>query len=325
MADNSLQTGSDNIATDDLATLNGGAVSNVKAQRTKTGWGVDSDFKDVTPTTPLPVTVGAYQTNITGNLTAAQATAGTTVAGGTVTASDLRGIGSATIQISGTYAGVTLIIETSIDGTNWVALPFINIGTVNPTPVTSVAPGTNAVAIYNVGPLLGVAYLRVRASAWTSGSAAIIIDLSAQAYSPQVQANVTNQVTLATGSNVIGAAYAFGRTTGGATTFTLLSAATTNATLVATGAHTLYSLTISNTTTTVAYFKLYNNSTAPTVGTTVPVMTIYLPVSSTVSINLPPQGLAFGTGLAYAITGLSTTADTTAVAANAIIANGSYI
>ena len=58
MADNTQMnsgTGGDLIASDDLATLNGGASSGIKVQRVKIGSGVDSDFKDATTTTPIPV------------------------------------------------------------------------------------------------------------------------------------------------------------------------------------------------------------------------------------------------------------------------------
>jgi hypothetical protein len=47
-------SGGDVIATDDLTTLNGGAVSGIKAQRVKAGFGPDSSFTDVAPSTPLP-------------------------------------------------------------------------------------------------------------------------------------------------------------------------------------------------------------------------------------------------------------------------------
>lgn len=59
MADNTqLNTGAggDVIATDELATLNGSAVSGVKAQRVKVGFGVDSDYNDVSANSGLPVT-----------------------------------------------------------------------------------------------------------------------------------------------------------------------------------------------------------------------------------------------------------------------------
>ena len=58
MADNTTMnpgTGGDVIASDDLATLNGGGVSGVKVQRVKIGSGADGDFKDATTTTPIPV------------------------------------------------------------------------------------------------------------------------------------------------------------------------------------------------------------------------------------------------------------------------------
>ena len=54
MADNSLTSGGDNLATDDLATINGGATSGVKVQRTKVGFGSDSDLRDVDATHGLP-------------------------------------------------------------------------------------------------------------------------------------------------------------------------------------------------------------------------------------------------------------------------------
>lgn len=58
MADNSVQNGTDTIATDDVTTLNGGASSAVKVQRVKPGFGIDGDFTDVSATNPLPVNMG---------------------------------------------------------------------------------------------------------------------------------------------------------------------------------------------------------------------------------------------------------------------------
>ncbi len=58
MADNTiinLGSGGDTIATDELTTLNGGAVSGFKAQRVKVGHGTDATFTDVKGSTPLPV------------------------------------------------------------------------------------------------------------------------------------------------------------------------------------------------------------------------------------------------------------------------------
>lgn len=60
MADNTTinpGTGGDVIATDDLTTLNGGAVSGIKVQRVKTGWGVDAALFDTTVANPMPVQI----------------------------------------------------------------------------------------------------------------------------------------------------------------------------------------------------------------------------------------------------------------------------
>lgn len=66
MADNTTinpASGGDVIATDDLTTLNGGAVSGVKAQRVKVGWGSDASLRDVDASFPLPTTDSAFGTD----------------------------------------------------------------------------------------------------------------------------------------------------------------------------------------------------------------------------------------------------------------------
>lgn len=58
MADNTILnsgTGGDTIATDDLTTLNGLAVSGFKVQRVKVGFGVDASLRDVDAANGLPV------------------------------------------------------------------------------------------------------------------------------------------------------------------------------------------------------------------------------------------------------------------------------
>lgn len=57
MADNTLQNGTANIATDGILTLNGGAVTEVQAQRVKVGFGSDSVFRDVDESNGLPVMI----------------------------------------------------------------------------------------------------------------------------------------------------------------------------------------------------------------------------------------------------------------------------
>lgn len=109
------------------------------------------------------------------------------------------------------------------------------------------------------------------------------------------------------------------------TPFTLNSAATTNATSVKGSAGTLYGLACSNAGAAAAFVKLYNKATAPTVGTDVPVITIPIPASSVVSLNLGTLGHRFATGIALATTNLVADSDTTAVAANQVKVMADYV
>lgn len=140
-----------------------------------------------------------------------------------------------------------------------------------------------------------------------------------------IASDSTGQIKLAASAGTaIGAVTESTSTTGGSTSFTLISAATTNATSVKTSAGTLYTLHAYNNGTGVAYLKLFNKASAPTVGTDTAVMTIMLPASGGATIPIPPQGIAFGTGIAYCVTGGGATSDTTAVAATQVFVNGSY-
>ena len=102
------------------------------------------------------------------------------------------------------------------------------------------------------------------------------------------------------------------------TTFTLNSAATTNATAVKTSAGVVYSMMLSNSGAAVAFVKLYNKASAPTVGTDIPVMTVAVPATGSYSPDFSAVGYTFTTGIALAITNLSTDADATAVTAGQV-------
>ena len=71
MADNTPQTGTDNIATDDITTMNGATIAagTAKAQRVKVGWGTDSTFRDVEPTFGLPISETDGETGIVAGMT----------------------------------------------------------------------------------------------------------------------------------------------------------------------------------------------------------------------------------------------------------------
>jgi hypothetical protein len=74
VADNTPQNGTSNIATDDLATINGGAVGTaVQVQRVKNGYGADGDLRDVDITHGMPV----QSQQVTAAVTVADFTAST--------------------------------------------------------------------------------------------------------------------------------------------------------------------------------------------------------------------------------------------------------
>lgn len=97
--------------------------------------------------------------------------------------------------------------------------------------------------------------------------------------------------------------------------YTLSSAATTNATSVKGAAGSVFTVAASNVGAGGAFLKLYNLAVAPTVGTSVPVLTIPLAASGVVALDFGTLGIRFATGIAFAITNLVADADTTVIAA----------
>ncbi len=109
------------------------------------------------------------------------------------------------------------------------------------------------------------------------------------------------------------------------TAATLSSAANTNATSVKASAGNLYAVVASNIGAAAAFLKLFNLATAPTVGTSVPFLTIPIAASGVVSIPFGAQGMRMATGIAFAITNLAADTDTTAVAAAQVKVAIAYI
>jgi len=121
--------------------------------------------------TSVPTQLNANQTNVTGTITTSSST---------VTATDLSGIGGLTVTIYGTYAGVNATFEV-YDGVNWVAILAQPTNTVTPTLVSATGVlSSNSTNTWNIGPILGWTQFRVRATAYTSGTANVIIAHSAQ-------------------------------------------------------------------------------------------------------------------------------------------------
>jgi hypothetical protein len=105
---------------------------------------------------------------------------------------------------------------------------------------------------------------------------------------------------------------------GGALIAKVASLATTNATSVKAVEGRVVGWSLTNTSATIKFFRIYNKASAPTVGTDSAVLVIGLPATSTTTGQLP-AGLALSTGIAYAITGAVADNDATVTAANDVV------
>ena len=132
--------------------------------------------------------------------------------------------------------------------------------------------------------------------------------------------------SISAGSNLIGDVGLQPRTSGGLTMHKTTSAASTNATSLKASAGQVYSIQCFSVNAAVRYLKLYNKASAPTVGTDTPVKTLAIPGNTAGAgfVIAWPQGLAFATGIAFALTTEATDAGTTGVAASEITVNIDY-
>lgn len=229
------------------------------------------------------------------------------------------------VHCKGTFAGVNVTFEGSLDSTNgtdgtWFGVQAIrsNANTIETTTgVLGAAPAYAWELSVNA-----LAYFRVRATAWTSGTQVwtMIPGTYATEPIPGAQTSGTQPVS--------GSLTTAGTTTNTPATPTasnVNSAATTNPTVVKGSAGTLYNIGASNIGAAAAFIKLYNKATAPTVGTDVPLLTLSVPAGGNVDFDLGPMGHRFGTGIGLAITNLAADTDTTAVAAAQVKVLTSFI
>lgn len=228
--------------------------------------------------------------------------------------------GNLATVVTNTAAGVTRKIT---DGTNTAAVKAASTAAAATDPALVVAVSPN-----NTVPVS----LATNTPTLQSGSTTAVTQATGTNLHTVVDSGTITTVTAVTGitnalpagTNNLGNVNLLTRATGGATSFTLISAATTNATNVKASAGTLYGLYATNNGAAARYLKLYNLATAPTVGTSTPVMTLMIPAGGGITVPIPPQGINFSTGIAYALTGAITLADTTAVAASEVALNGIY-
>lgn len=106
--------------------------------------------------------------------------------------------------------------------------------------------------------------------------------------------------------------------------FKRVSTADDNAASVVARPVSLVSVTVNNVNAAVRYLKLFNLSASPTVGTTVPTMTISIPAGSSVTHFFGQDGIGFPKGISMCMTTEATDAGTTGVSASEHVVNIQY-
>ncbi len=255
--------------------------------------------------------------DITGDITAIQATIGTPVAGGTVSG-DVSRASNIMAFCTGTFAGVNCTFEGSLEASgdaNWFGIQAVRS---NANTIETATGALSAQPVYgwemSVNALKRV---RVRATARTSGTQSWRFVQGTYATEPIPAAQISGT------QPVSGTVTATVTPPAPATPYILNSAASTNGALILTGTSGLQAFYATNTGAAAAYVKLYNKATAPTVGTDVPALILVVPaaVSGVPGICTLPigfSGFRFALGLGIAITGAAADSDTTAVAAGQV-------
>lgn len=174
-------------------------------------------------------------------------------------------------------------------------------------------------ALLSTDDILGVHVLRAKVQIGADGAAD---DVSADNPLP-----VTIGAPLPAGTNTIGSVGLAPATSGGLAIFKVAGLVNTGQ-LIKNTAGQVFGWHISFVSGGIApgagvYVKLYDTSSAPTVGTDIPVMTIYVPSGATSAVH-HGNGLAFSAGIGIAATVAMGDADTTSPGADAVVANIFY-
>lgn len=227
---------------------------------------------------------------------------------------------SATGSIS---AKLRHLAATGIAGMTSLPAGTNNIGDVDVLSLPALPAGTN-----NIGDV-DIVTINGQAPAFGSGARSAATQRVTIATDDVVPASQSGTWTVQPGNTANTTPWLTSQTpvtSGGLSISRLLSAATTNSTNAKASAGQVYGWYITNTNAAVRYVKLYNLSTAPTCGTSTPVITLAVPGATTgggTNVSFGP-GIAFGTGIGYCATTGAADNDTGAVAANEIIINLFY-
>lgn len=276
-------------ATDNII---GSALNNLTGNRTSA---YSTPVTIASDQAPIPTTA-----TISGNVNAITSGAFTEVTGlsaaalnaDLVPATDVSAYRQVAIQVAGVWSG-TLAFQVSNDNITFFSFTLANtFPTVTPQQTFTTGNGMYFGA-------LGYRYLRVRMTGYSSGTATAVMELYT---TPTIPTNQFVQA-LQSGLWTIGAT----ASTNGTNDFHLISAASTNATVIKASAGQIYGFSLYNTNVAARYVKLYNKTTAPTVGTDIPVRTIGVPplgsVHLSTALGIPcPLGIGLATTVGIADT-----------------------
>jgi hypothetical protein len=216
-----------------------------------------------------------------------------TVAGNDLIASvDVSNKAYVSLQITGTFAGATIVFQGSNDNGTFDDVVSQDIGEITAPYVSS----ATTVGLYKIPTPFK--YLRVRVTAIASGT----ISGNAEAFredSNTGQISATGEVSLAAGSSTIGKVEI---TSNGTMVHTnVISAVGTNATVMSAYPSTMWNLHIVSAAATPRFVKFYDMTTTPVVGTTVPFFVVSLSVGAS-PFSVPVfEGIDFPNGIAYSI------------------------
>lgn len=251
-----------------------------------------------------------------------------TASGQTVFANISRQSNVTLHMVATTLAGHNVTFEASVDSTNgtdgaWFAIQMVRTNA-NTIELTSGALAATPAYAWE-GSVNGYNWVRVRATAHTSGTATWKIQPAPYATEP-VPAIQTHPVTgsgnfntaAQAGTNLMGdvGIQVRANATGAASIHHIVSAATTNVAQIKATAGRVLGYCLSNTTATWQYVKLHNVASA-TAGAAV-AMTIGLPPNGKAECHIA-QGIAFGTAISRSIVTGAADADATATTLNAVV------
>lgn len=252
------------------------------------------------------------------SVSAIQASANTPVANATAFA-NVAQVSNVMAYVTGTFAGMNCTFEGSLDSTNgtdgtWFTIQAVR-SNANTVETTTGALSASPVYAWEMS-VNALAYVRVRCTARTSGTQNWRFTLGSYATEPIPASQVSGT------QPVSGSVTATPATP---TALNINSAASTNATVVKATAGSLYAISASNINAATRYLKLYNKTTAPTVGTDIPIMIIPIPANSRISESIGAIGHRFTSGIGLALTTGIADNDTGAVASGEIKVTVSYI